>query len=290
MRRVLRPPMPFVSNGAGRLYYEVLGSPEAPPLVLVRGLARSHRYWLGFAELMAKDFHVLILDNRGVGQSSAPRPPYSTRSMADDIATVMDAAGFEKAHYFGLSLAGMIGQWFAIRHPHRVMSLALGCTTSLGRGGVPWNVKLAILKTIRLPFEDALRVTAGLTLPDAFIAERPDVLQRWATLAKEEPAPKRGLIGQGCAAMLHDTRTSLAQIQARTLLITGDRDRLVPARNSYQLLDQIPNARLRVMTNAGHDFPTERPEETADLLRSFFLAEPVVAQRARVKTQPSVLH
>jgi pimeloyl-ACP methyl ester carboxylesterase len=265
--------MPFLVHAGGRLYYDLLGNPDAPPLVLARGLARSHRYWLGFAELMAEDFRVIIFDNRGVGQSSAPPPPYSTRVMADDVAAVLDAAGIERAHYFGLSLAGMIGQWFAIRHPHRVQSLALGCTTSLGRRGTSWNAKLSILKSARLPLADALRVTAKLTLADDFVRERPDILDVWTTLAREEPASTRGLVGQGCAGLLHDTRGLLPQIQARTLLITGDRDRLIPARNSYQLLEQIPNARLRILPNAGHDFPTERPGETARVLRDFFLTD-----------------
>ena len=265
--------MPYADRGAGALYYETLGDRGLPRVVIARGLARSSRYWLGFAELMAERFHVLAFDNRGIGRSYVPRGPYSTRAMADDVACVMDAAGFEDAHYFGLSLAGMIGQWFGIRHPERVRSLALGCTTAFGRVGVPWGVKLEILRSARLPFDQAQRVTAGLTLSEAFVADRPDVLEKWHQLALEEPPARQGLVGQGCAALFHDARRELGRLQASTLLITGDRDRLIPPRCSYDLLRRIPNVRLRILPGVGHDFATEQPQETAEILGDFFLRE-----------------
>jgi 3-oxoadipate enol-lactonase len=54
-------------------------------------------------------------------------------------------------------------------------------------------------------------------------------------------------------------------------VITGDADRLIPARSSYALAARIPGAKLVVLPGAGHDFPTERPSETAQHLRSFLL-------------------
>jgi len=222
---------------------------------------------------MAERFHVLIFDNRGIGRSYVPRGPYSTQTMADDVARVMDAAGFQDAHYFGLSLAGMIGQWVGLRHSERIRSLALGCTTAFGRVGVPWSVKMEILRSARLPFDEAQRVTAGLTLSEDFVQRRPDVLERWHQLALEEPPTRRGLFGQGLAAVLHDSRRELVRLQAPTLLITGDRDRLIPSRCSYDLLSRIPNARLHILPGAGHDFATEQPRETSDALGRFFLRE-----------------
>lgn len=221
---------------------------------------------------MAAHFRVLVLDNRGVGRSVDSRPAHSTQVLADDVAAVMDAAGFDRAHYFGLSLAGMFGQWLGIRHPHKIKSLALGCTTALGRRGAPMKVKLQLVRCARLPLEQALDVTARITLNPKFVERRPDILDTWRRIAVAEPPSPWGVVGQGFSGVTHDARRSLRLIQAPTLLITGDRDRLIPARNSYDLLAEIPNAQLHILPGAGHDFPTEAPEATAEALTAFFQA------------------
>lgn len=101
--------MPYTFHQGVRLYYETQRnprlSPDATPVVLVRGLARSICFWMDFRTLMAESFHLVLLDNRGVGFSDGTRPPYSTDAMADDVAAVLDAAGVAKAHVLGISPA-----------------------------------------------------------------------------------------------------------------------------------------------------------------------------------------
>ena len=72
------------------------------------------------------------------------------------------------------------------------------------------------------------------------------------------------------AVMRHATQGKLSRIGAPTLVITGDEDRLVPHRNSEHLAASIPGARLVVLSGAGHAFPFEREEETAEALIRHF--------------------
>ncbi len=263
--------MPFARSGRVRIHYETLGDPGAPPLVLIRGLARSARYWVDFHELCAERFHVVLVDNRGVGFSDAPPPPYSTAAMADDVVAVLDDAGIGRAHVLGISLGGMIAQWVAARHPGRVSRLVLGCTTSGGRlgGTTPLAASLALLRGGTMPFHDAMRYTAEYVCAERFLAERPEVIDQWVEIARREPPPFAGLLGQILAAARHDCSRHLARIGAPTLVVTGDADRLIPPIHSYRLAARLPRARLRVLPGAGHDFPTEVPEAAAALVTRF---------------------
>jgi len=265
--------MPRALSGTTALHYELVGDPRAPALVLIRGLARSIGYWLDFRDRVARRFRLVLLDNRGVGRSDRPRPPYRTTQMADDVAAVLDHAGIDRAHVFGVSLGGMIAQWVALRHPARVDRLALGCTTaggSLGRR-VPVDAAASLLRGAFMPFEGAMRHTAPFVISASTLSSRPDVLERWMALAREQPVPLPALLGQLLAGMRHDASGHLDRIEAPTLVLTGDADRLIPAANSYLLAERIPGARLCVLPGAGHDFPTDQPDATARVLESFLL-------------------
>jgi pimeloyl-ACP methyl ester carboxylesterase len=254
-----------------RLYWELDGDPSAPPLLLVRGLARSARYWAGLRELLAPRFRLILVDNRGIGRSDAPRPPYSTALMADDTAAVLDDAGVARAHVFGMSLGGMIVQQLALRHPARVDRLVLGCTSPGGRNAVRFPLR-AVLNLVRsglAPPERALRIVAPYLLSAQTLRERPDVIDSWQAITRAEPPRLRGLIGQLSAAARHDAWERLPGIGAPTLVLTGDADRLIPHHNSRLLAQRIAGARLQLIAGAGHDFAADRPAETAAALTAF---------------------
>lgn len=257
-----------------RLYYELHGDPEAPPLLMIRGLARNLLHWGELPKLLEPHFRVILFDNRGMGRSSVPSPPYFTTSMADDAAWILRCANVERAHVFGVSLGGMIAQQLAIRHPERVNRLVLGATRAGdGRGPrIPAKVILEMLGAGRLPPEQAIVKTAHLALGDAFIQEHPEVMDLWRELARDYPPTRRGFMGQLLAGATHRARQGLLKLPHQTLVITGDADRLIDAEHSEELARIIPGAELVKLRGAGHDFPTEMPEETAEQLKRFLLA------------------
>lgn len=265
-----------------RLFYEVRGEPHAPPLLLIRGLARNLLHWGRLTELLSADFRLILFDNRGMGRSDVPAPPYLTSSMASDAAQVMRAAGYQQAHVFGMSLGGMIAQELALRHPAQVQSLVLGATRS-GPGTGPRIAPKVILQMLaagRLRPDEAIAQTAHLALGEGFMREQPEVVASWQRLAREYPPARAGFIGQLLAGALHNTTRRLSRVQAPTLVVTGDADNLIHADHSKALAERIPGARLHVLPGAGHDFTTERPEDSAALLREFLLQPPAVSHAA----------
>jgi 3-oxoadipate enol-lactonase len=266
--------MPHAIHRGCRLFWERDGRPGAPTLLLVRGLSRSSRYWGELRRKLAQSFHLLVTDNRGVGQSDAPWPPYSTPLLADDLAAILDAAGVGRAHVFGISLGGMIVQELAIRHPARVERLILGCTTPGGPHSVrfPGSTVLALLRAAITPVDRGTRSIAPWILSEETLRLRPEIIEEWIAIARSEPRRRRGFIGQLLAAGRHDAWSRLPSITAPTLVVTGDADRLIHPGNSRLLAERIPGARLHTIVSAGHDFPTDRPDETARVITEFLLA------------------
>ena len=121
----------FVETTDGlRIAYERVG--QGTPVVLVHGFGSSkEQNWKStgwYGSLTEAGFCVLAIDNRGHGESDKPHDPlfYHHDRMAEDVATVMDAAGIKTAPYVGYSMGGLIGLRFLTLFPERITKLALG--------------------------------------------------------------------------------------------------------------------------------------------------------------------
>ncbi len=263
----------YAQRGRHRIAYSLRGGEGLPPLLMIRGLGRTSRHWGRIVHELERTFRLVLLDNRGVGRSGVPLVPFTTRDMADDAAWVLDTLGVARAHVLGISLGGMIAQELALGHSDRVSRLILGCTTPgrrSGKGVRPGRV-LELVAPMRLPPERAIRETARLILSESFLAREPEVVDEWVEIARQVPPSRRGVLYQLLAAARHEAGDRLARIRMPTLVITGDADRLIDAENSARLARAIPGARLAVLPGAGHDFPTEQPEATAQLISEFCL-------------------
>lgn len=116
---------------------ESFGSENNACILLLAGATVSMLFWdAEFCEKLAqKGFFVIRYDNRDVGQSTSYEPgttPYDIVDLTNDAFAVLDGYNIECAHFFGISLGGMISQIAAILHPERVKSLILMST-------IPWG-------------------------------------------------------------------------------------------------------------------------------------------------------
>jgi len=262
--------MPFVDRAGYRLHYEVSGPPDAPPLLLIMGLGMCSAAWHNLPGRLSDRFRVIVFDNRGVGQSSAPPGGFRIRDLADDAARVLDAEGVQQAFVFGISMGGMIAQELVLRHPERVRALALGATfgshfrSHKPRLGVAGDLLMVSL------FSRHPRRMARLLVSDEYFARNPERFARWL---EQLGRPKRSAARRQIVAItLHEAEKRLPLIRVPTLVVSGDRDRLVPVENSRKLARLIPGARLVELPGAGHAFPFERADETVRLLTEHFLA------------------
>ena len=112
----------------GKIFARSGGKGE--PLILIHGFPQTHVMWHRVAPGLAKHFHVICMDLRGYGWSSAPHPDaahetYSKRAMGEDVVAVMDHFGLVRARIAGHDRGGRVAYRLALDHPGRVTSLAL---------------------------------------------------------------------------------------------------------------------------------------------------------------------
>src|SRR5439155_7029473 len=212
------------------------------PLLLIMGLGADSRGWTMQMHAFAEKYRVIAFDNRGVGKSSVPPPPYTTEQMARDAVAVLDAEEIERAHVLGVSLGGTIAQELILAAPERVRSLALGSTWA---GPSEWRSRLRALQLDILTsqgVEALVRFRALFIFSPSLFQDSPglmDVIEK--TMAE---TPLEGYLRQLDAAEAHDVRARLGAADVPALVLTGKRDILVPPELSAEVASLIPGARL----------------------------------------------
>ncbi len=224
--------MPIIDIDDGSvLNYEWRGQ-AGSPLLLLSGFGTSMVDWPpAFLAQLEESHGLILLDNRGMGQSAGSMDNYSMAEAANDVVELLDALELEKVHIFGHSMGGMIGQHFALAHPHRLMSLTLASTAP----GGPANPNLvppdpAVLAQFSQPPSGnrAQDVRDGWAIgyTPAFIEREQDLLEAMleVKLAYPEP-PLEARQGQMFAlTQTHDILEHLPEIDCPTLILTGADD------------------------------------------------------------------
>lgn len=261
-----------VDIGDIELAYEQRG--RGKDLLLVAGIPGTARDWWPFAERLVDSFTVTAFDNRGSGEAEKPEDYYSIEGMADDAAGLIAALGLEDPHVFGISMGGMIAQELAINHADTISKLVLGCTHCGGEQVVPPAAD--VNEAFGYDGDDWAR-RIELLAPHAFAPDfpeaQPDVYEEFVETKAADPQPLFAYRRQLGAVARHDTSDRLDAIQARALVLTGTDDAVIPAENSDHLHSLIPDSRLEHVDGAGHLFIVEKPDETAEILRSFLTTD-----------------
>lgn len=177
-----------VQLAEGELNYRLDGPQGAPVLVLSNSLGTDLGMWDTQVAAFAEHFQVLRYDTRGHGQSLVTEGPYSIEQLGGDVLALLDALHIERAHFCGLSMGGLIGQWLGIHAGSRLHKLVV-CNTAakIGEPAV-WNPR------IEMVLRDGAAAMAGLR--DASIA-------RWFTLILPRPILARPSGLPTCLPRLH---------------------------------------------------------------------------------------
>ncbi|RAI04268.1 alpha/beta hydrolase [Acuticoccus sediminis] len=280
--------MAYVTTDDGvKLYYEEAGS--GVPVVFVHEFAGDWRSWEPQLRHFARLYRCITYSARGFLPSDVPENPeqYSQNRARDDIRSILDGLGIEKAHIVGLSMGGFATVHFGFTYPERVLSLTVG---GCGYGAEPdkrdqfaEEVEIAAKRFDDLPMEESggsyalgpTRVQFLNNDPRGW-AEFRDQLVEHSALGSANTM--RGV--QKRRPSLYDLVDEMATISAPTLIITGDED--WPCLEPSILMKKvIPTSALAVIPNAGHTINIETPHEFNRLLQEFLHKVDVGAWKPR---------
>ena len=262
--------MPFIQNHDAKIYWDERG--EGEPLLLIMGLAYPSDMWYRTRPLLAEKYRTIAIDNRGIARSDMPPGPYPIALMASDALAVLDAAGVESAHVYGISMGGMIAQELTLQHPERVRSLILGCTAAGGPTTIqaePEVGQMISARGIMSPEEAAEAAVPFIyhpSTPRARIDEDLNVRRPWFARPEAYMAQLQGILAW-------EAYSRLPQITTPTLVIHGENDRLVPAGNGRLIAGRIPGAKLVMIPQASHIYPTDQPEASHRAILEFLAAQ-----------------
>jgi pimeloyl-ACP methyl ester carboxylesterase len=247
--------MPYALNQGVRIYWEEHGT--GPPILMIMGLSFTHEMWHRMVPALAQHYRLVMFDNRGMGRSDVPKGRFSIPQMATDAVAVMDAAGVRSAHVLGASMGGMIAQELALRIPHRVCSLMLGCTS---HGGLISRWPDFRYRPRNMNFSE--RMARERSLNDLLYADTTmrELIEEDLTIRSTCRWTREGFLKQFGAILLWSSYFRLPRIHVPTLVVHGDQDRLIPPENGRVVAQRIPGARFVLIPNAGHIMMTDQPE------------------------------
>jgi 3-oxoadipate enol-lactonase len=262
--------MPYATNQAAKLYWDEQGQGES--VLLIMGLGYSAHMWHRTRPVLARHFRTIAFDNRGVGRSDMPRGPYPIPRMASDAATVLDAAEIESAHVFGVSMGGMIAQEFALQYPRRVRSLILGCTAAGGPTAV--RSEPEVRQMLKARAEMTPQQAAAAALPYIYDVGTPrERIEEDLAIRRPWLAHPQAYLAQLQGILAWEGYSRLPEIDAPTLVIHGENDRLVAPGNANIIAGRIPDARLIMLPHASHIFLTDQPELAHEAVLKFLQAQ-----------------
>ena len=260
--------MPTVQLNDIDLHYRLEGDgPET--IVLINGLADDLETWaLQMDDLLSAGYRVLRFDNRGIGKSSYPTGPYTTKMFADDAYALVEHLGLELFHLMGVSMGGMIAQEFAVAHPERLLSATFACTYAhpgpfCSRMFAMWAGMAPVLG---VPF--VMRDVTLWAFTTEFFETREGELEEFEVAMAHMSQPTHAYLAQLYAIQHHDTRAALGSVSVPTLVLAGEEDILIPTYLSKELHALVPGS-LYAQTRGGHGCMWEHPADFNEAFLTF---------------------
>jgi pimeloyl-ACP methyl ester carboxylesterase len=256
-----------------RIHYQEKG--EGSPLVLLHGYTSSTYSWNDVFEPLSRTFRVIAVDLKGFGFSGKPDGDYTRRAQAQLVARVLDHLKIDKAWIVGNSMGGEVALNVALANPQRVAGLILIDSAGVEVAG---SGSLAPAY-VRIPFVGRALSALALTsdrlvrqgLEKSFFDDTKVTDERVAQYYR--PLQTRG--GQ-LAALRARTQAGqfpieqdLHRINARTLIIWGAEDALIPLAAGRKMNSLIKDSKLVIFEKCGHLPQEELPERVLEEILSF---------------------
>ncbi len=254
---------------------------KGPAVLLIHGIAGSSQTWEHVLPLLARHHTVVAPDLTGHGASDKPPSDYSLGAQASGLRDLLTILEIERATVVGQSFGGGVAMQLAYQYPEQCERLVLVGSGGLGRE-VSWLLRLLAVPGVELVLPVLFPPFASrwggevIECLDRRKIRWPRGVEMWrayASLTTSETRMAfvrtvRGVIDPGGQSVSAVDRLYLAA-RMPTLIIWGDKDRIIPVSHAYAAHDAIEGSRLEIMEGAGHFPHVEEPARFAEIVSEF---------------------
>src|SRR3954466_14154255 len=253
-----------------------------PLVVLIHGITGSSETWDDVFEPLAERYTVVAPDLLGHGASAKPRGDYSLGAYASGLRDLLSALGHERGTILGHSLGGGVAMQLAYQFPDRCERLVLEPSGGLGRE------VLFLLRPGPLPgseFVVPVLASNGLVgmgnamgglLRRVGLRTGPDIEELWRGFSSLGDVGARHAVVHSLRAVIDPggqrvdarDRIYLAE-RVPTMLMWGERDRIIPVHHGRAAAEQIPGSRFEVFPDSGHFPHRDEPRRFVKVLSDF---------------------
>jgi pimeloyl-ACP methyl ester carboxylesterase len=271
-------PSQFIEVNGLKIHYRDTGERTAEPLVLLHGFGSSLQTWDDWSKVLEQSHRVVRLDLAGFGLTGqAPGHDYSDQADVQRIVDFLNALGIERCILIGHSMGGRIAWNFASQYPNRVRALILMAPDGFPLPGQrvgerPYDVgSIADLIKFVMP-----KFLVRKSLEPAFFDARSvseELLDRYYDLLRA-PTVRESILQRMRQTVNSDPQERLKRITTPTLLLWGERDRMIPSSNSLDYERALPNSKTVILPKASHLLQEENPEVGLKSVLNFINTQP----------------
>ena len=211
-----------------RIFYATYGHGE--PVVMIHGGLANSAYWGLQIPVLARQYHVIVLDSRGHGRSTRTSEPISYELMASDVLALLDFLKVRKTSLVGWSDGAIIGLQIATHHPDRLERLFAFAGNS-DPSGTKKAIGSAAFAAYGRRVEQEYKALSPA--PDAFNRFRADLSRMWASQPRF-------------------TARQLQGIAVPTWIVDGDHDEIIRRQDTDWIATQIPGSTELILRDVGH--------------------------------------
>ena len=268
--------MPEITTDDGvRLYYEESGS--GLPLIFVHEFADDYRSYEPQMRYFSRRYRCITFNARGYPPSDVPTDPaaYSQDRARDDIRSVLDGLGLDRAHVVGVSMGGFATLHFGLHYPDRALSLTVGGCGYGAKSNQREGFKAETARIAeRLETESMAAVSADYALGPTRVQFQNKDPRGWRAFADmlaehSSEGTARTMRGvQQARPSLYDLAEALGRLTVPLLIINGDEDEPCLDAGLY-LKRTVPSAALVMLPQTGHAVNLEEPALFNQFLQDF---------------------
>ncbi|MGH3504533.1 MAG: alpha/beta fold hydrolase [Nocardioidaceae bacterium] len=239
----------FVHSDGDSVFYETVG--EGEPVVFCHGLGGNGGIWFQQVPAFARDYQVVVWDQRGFGRSTDHHARTGPRTAVSDLEKILDHLGIEAAHLVGQSMGGWAALGVALRSRQRVRSLVFSATTGGIDLGKPRGAFVRDHPGAR-PLGEHPALGSGFSVGSPALAYLYQVLGSFGVERSE------AAISASLAAVTHAPE-ELTGLDRPVLFLAGEHDELYPPATLRACAALLPDARVVEVKGVGHSPYFEHP-------------------------------